>query len=220
MFKGAIGGSGAAAPQGAKRARGPATAQGSGGGASALGPDSDKRMLCLAKGQLNIFGRIRTVEAGTQKTYTGDKTHQYFSAPEEAIKNYSDTAKAQGRGHKLGSPHAHGAAAMINAMSDTSIEDHERKILTDFQQIAGDVAAVGTHIPIFRVSPCHDNNLFKIRITFSAEAQEVNLHKLVNKLMIAMGAELKTGDAPRGPNERELMTLFPELKLNDNMIEV
>ena len=46
--------------------------------------------------------------------------------------------------------------------------------MTTFAALTGSVEKVGEHIPLLRCSPCYDEKLYKLRITFSAEAYETD----------------------------------------------
>ena len=64
---------------------------------------------------------------------------------------------------------------------------------------------MGFHVPVTRIAKAHADNTVKLRLCYSAAANRLGMTTLMVKILKAEGFEVKTGDAPMDPIERDLV---------------
>ena len=222
------------APQTAKRAR----AEGGEAVAADREVEGDKQALViLCKVGLQTQQQLRQVQAALFVTWLCPNASSLVAAATRAGVNYDAAVKAKGPGHKLGSPHTHVWAGVVDALAKDELLAGQRDF---WKKIAG-AAALGQAytamaIPHFRVKPTYggknkdmevddDKKLSKITIMIdplhahAVEGLEVRGVELAVKLRDALseairllGGDRKHGQAPRGQLERLLETNLKRLQ--------
>ena len=192
-----------ATPSGAS-AKKPRTSGASSGSAGV----NEQKMQALGEAVGQIFPRLRTVEAGVGRHYIVDKTVIPVQRAKTQLGEYNELVKAEGKGHKRGSPHGYGALGFMAGISECNMTDPQKATLQALALKAGDAIKMGHAVTIFRVSQCFKDEHAKIRIAYSAEVATMGVPAVIDAIMEAMGAEIRAGDAPQNPAERKIRELF------------
>jgi hypothetical protein len=191
---------------GAKSPRGPATPR-TGGSSSGGGGDFQSEVNSLVgKGLLNLFGSMRTTEAAIFMVATGPADKSIVIKAKEQTNAYAAAVKGNPK-HNLGSPHAYAAAGIMTSLWERhDLLPADKTNLGNFsKKIGADVKGNGVHIPVCRIARAYGNNMAKVKMCFSDQAKSHDLPNIIKKYMVIDGFDVKIGDAPMGPLERQLI---------------
>ena len=87
------------------------------------------------------------------------------------------------------------------------VEDSDKEILTKFSDTISSNTELGLAIPVVRKGTTHDKR-GRVVIAFSARTLVAGVGDVIQRAFLIEGAELKVGDAPRGPKERQIASFF------------
>ena len=127
---------------------------------------------------------------------------------------YSGLVKAEGKSHKNWSLHGWGGAGFVEGPVNTpGVKDNQVQILSEFAKHFNTPALVGQELTVFRVAKAFKENTARLRVAYPSSGAQTEIPKVVNSILIHLcKADRKAGDAPMGPQERELRACF---KLNE-----
>ena len=152
--------------------------------------------------------KMRTVEHQNQTTYMFDNTEApTYKAVAAAGQIYAQGVKGKPN-HKLGSPHAFMATALLKHLMESLTTEADQTALQKFHTYMTDNdVALGNAIPVVRKGLTYTKK-GRLVIGYSVETTMTGLPKLVDKIARADGAIVMTSEAPRGPKERQLSELL------------
>ena len=148
-----------------------------------------------------------TLENHCYLTWIIPATATLFVKLIETGRAYNEKAR-QDKKHGMGSPHVSLAAALtehILAADTTSAPD--KVTLKAFGDRHTTVAELGQSIPVVRKSLTHAKH-GRVVVGLDARAVTEGIGEILKRAFTAESGELKIGDAPRGPKEREIAAHF------------
>ena len=90
-----------------------------------------------------------------------------------------------------------------------NLPEDVKEQLQSFARANPSTTLIGQEITFFRCVKAYGDKFFKIRIAYSATTSATELPRVIDRIMVqSCGAELKSGEAPRGPKERALISTF------------
>ena len=179
-------------------AGGPAQKRARGSG----GDGEDGIIKAMAELLLINSAKIRTLENATYYTWLIEATNPLFVALVEKGKYYSNAVKQ--RNHTMGSPHVHFAGALLEYVrlhKDTPEAD--KALITKFGAACTSPEALALAMPVVRKSVTFAKK-GRIVLGLDGPTKMLGLGEVLLRALAKEGAELKVGDAPRGPKEREI----------------
>ena len=169
---------------------------------------ADPGMQILAQNSLRARAELRTVKAQLFDVYIGPPDLPILAAVKQRGVDYHSARKAQGKNHKLGSPHKYQAQGLIEYLySNAGLPSDERTTIENFAKKFPSVDALSPEIPVLRSSITHDKKT-KIMIGFGFTAQSDGISTIVKQQMLRGGAEWKEGEAPQDHLERGIREQF------------
>ena len=149
-----------------------------------------------------------------------------------AGKNYNAQVNAIGKGHGLGSPHLHKGLGFLEGMSEEPEVVNNPLLTKDLIHLVNTLngqtqLSAETFLSHFKTSEVYNavkTEPSKVRVEFAfhgfEEVEETMgstsidgacAYKIVMQCLVAIGAEMKSGTAPRSNNEREVSTALDRL---------
>ena len=152
--------------------------------------------------------KIRTLENFCYFTWILSATAPIFVILLDTGHAYSEAARKD-KNHAMGSPHISLAAALINYIVEaSSTPQPDKEALTEFTKRHKSATEIGQSIPVVRKSYTYQNKSARVVIGLDPQAITDGIGEILKRAFLAEGAEMKTGDAPKGPLERDIAAHF------------
>ena len=177
----------------------------------------EELLVAVAKQSLSSAARVRLLQAAALQTLICLKSAKFIERVLVAGGLYHEKTKGV-KNHGAGAPDVWlWAAAVEQALADPSVVGDQRELLQLHYNNQKDPKMLEGVIKVFRISRAFDKTKKKVEISVCSSIQQEK--NIVLQSMLAAGAELLTGVAPRGPQERTIARVLQtmgELQGNDD----
>ena len=200
---------GSGAPSGAAAASGgaPAAKRHRTAGSSNGGVDVDTIIRTMAELTCITAAKVRTLENHCYLTWILPATSLLFVRLLETGRTYNEKGR-QDKKHTMGSPHISFAAALVEYVAEaTTTPQADKDTLKAFATRHKSGTELGQSIPVVRKSFTHAKQ-GRVVVGLDARAIQEGIGEILKRAFVAEEGELKIGDAPRGPKEREIAAHF------------
>ena len=174
---------------------------------AAGGTDNDNILRTVAELTCINSAKIRTLENHCYLTWIIPATATLFIKLIETGRAYNEKAR-QDKKHGMGSPHVSLAAALTEHILEApTTPPADKEALKKFGDRHTTVAELEQSIPVVRKSLTHAK-LGRVVVGLDARAVTDGIGEILKRAFTAEQGEIKIGDAPRGPKEREIAAHF------------
>ena len=177
----------------------------------------EELLVAVAKQSMSSAARVRLLQAAALQTLICLKSAKVIDRMLAAGRSYHEKTKGV-KNHGAGAPDVWlWAAAVEQALADPAVVEDKRELLQTHYNNQKDPNMLAGVIKVFRVSRAFDKTKKKVEISVCSSIQEEK--NIVIQSMVNQGAELLTGIAPRGPQERTIARVLQsmgELQGNDD----
>jgi len=163
-------------------------------------------MQIMLKAILNLFQRVRDVEAVVITVVLLPAAFDLCEKMRAETVKYERMVKEAGKGHSYGPPDLHRYAVLVETlMADTKVNEHDRELLKEenerLAQLTGQtfVTVLGQQVHLVRLVKTFKSETKRLLLSISTTVAPTIVQALVD-----IGGDLKTGRAPPGAMEDEL----------------
>lgn len=196
--------------------KGPSEASGSGGeqhaakrrGVGATDEQTQKIITLLVKTGLKNLQDVRELQAAVFKVVHVRADDPLIKAALAATKDYTEQARAAGRGHGLGEPHVWVWRALVTTATP---EGADKQIVEEHCAASSDPVQLSKLILGCCLHKAFDKGFMKVFLSVHSSLEPVM--NIIIKDLEKRGGQLKLGLAPKGGMERELQEALDAMEV-------
>ena len=174
--------------------------------------DGQRKLLTtLCKGVLNCQQRVRTLESCLQDTYIVPTSAPVIVGLRQTMADYQEQTKAEGQGHKLGSPVPHLFRSLVTCLVAEDVGQANRNGLQTLQTTLAGYSKPELCFELVRqisVKPCFKKGEHKLTLVMHQPATRDIIHSSLLQLQY----DHKATKAPASPLEDELELFLQALQ--------